>query len=79
MLKITEDINLREIYDFQRSFHTPYFFETNFETWVKSFESDIDGAGRTLFKELVAYLRWIYSTFCVAYLQPALLQPSHCR
>ena len=37
MLKITEDINLREIYDFQRSFHTPYFFETNFETWVNSF------------------------------------------
>ena len=31
MLKVTEDINLRDIYDFQCSFHTPYFFETNFE------------------------------------------------
>lgn len=53
MLKVTENINLRDIYDFQYSFHTPYFFETNFEVWVQSFESDIDGEGRTLFKELM--------------------------
>lgn len=53
MLKITDDINLRDVYDFQLGFHTPYFFETSFEAWKRSFESDIDGEGRTLFKELM--------------------------
>ena len=53
MLKITDVINLRDVYDFQVSFHTPYFFETSFEVWKLSFESDIDGEGRALFKELM--------------------------
>jgi ribosomal protein S18 acetylase RimI-like enzyme len=36
------------------SFETPYFFATDFEAWQKSFTDDIDGEGRTLFKELSA-------------------------
>lgn len=52
MLKITDNFDLKDIYDFQLSFQSPYFFNTNFENWKKSFESDIDGEGRILFKEL---------------------------
>ena len=52
MLKITDEFDLKDIYDFQNSFKTPYFFEVDFEDWKKSFESDIDGEGRKLFKEL---------------------------
>lgn len=52
MLKITDKCNLKDIYDFQLSFDTPYFFDVDFEDWKKSFEDDIDGEGRELFKEL---------------------------
>lgn len=52
MLKITDTYNLKDIYDFQLSFKTPYFFDVDFEDWKKSFEDDIDGEGRKLFKEL---------------------------
>lgn len=52
MLKITKTYNLKDIYDFQMSFQTPYFFNVDFENWKKSFENDIDGEGRILFKEL---------------------------
>ena len=52
MLKITDTYNLKDIYDFQLSFKTPYFFDVEFEDWKKSFADDIDGEGRKLFKEL---------------------------
>ena len=52
MLKINDTYNLKDIYDFQLSFKTPYFFSVGFDTWKKSFEDDIDGEGRVLFKEL---------------------------
>lgn len=52
MLKITDTYNLKDIYDFQLSFKTPYFFDVDFEAWKKSFEEDIDGEGRKLFKGL---------------------------
>lgn len=52
MLKITDKYNLKDIYDFQLSLDTPYFFDVDFKDWKKSFESDIDGEGRELFKEL---------------------------
>ncbi len=52
MLKITDTYNLKDIYDFQLSFKTPYFFVVDFEDWKKSFEEDTDGEGRKLFKEL---------------------------
>ena len=52
MLKFADIVNLKEIYDFQLSFGTPYFFDGDFEQWKNSFERDIDGEGRLLFKEL---------------------------
>ena len=58
MIKITDTDNLKEIFTFQLGFKTPYFFDVDFESWKKSFEDDIDGEVRTLFKKLftiVAY------------------------
>ena len=52
MLKITDNLNLNAIYDFQLSFATPYFYNVDFESWKNSFENDIDGESRVLFKEL---------------------------
>ncbi len=52
MLKIIDTYNLKDIYNFQLSFKTPYFFDVDFEEWKKSFAEDIDGEGRELFKEL---------------------------
>lgn len=52
MLQTTSNFNLKDIYDFQLSFKTPYFFDVDFEAWKNSFENDIDGEGRVLFKEL---------------------------
>ena len=52
MLTITENYNLKDIYEFQLSFQTPYYYEVDFDTWKKSFEEDIDGEGRVLFKKL---------------------------
>lgn len=53
MLHITDAVNLNDIYKFQLSFETPCFFDVSLEDWEKSFENDIDGEGRTLFKELL--------------------------
>lgn len=52
MLKISDNYNLKDIYDFQKCFDTPWFFDVDFEDWKASFESDTDGEGRILFKEL---------------------------
>ena len=52
MIKIKEVDNLEQIYKFQMGFHTPYFFTGDVNLWEKSFMDDIDGDGRTLFKEL---------------------------
>lgn len=52
MLRIKDTFSLNDIYDFQLSFQTPYFFKADFEDWKNSFESDIDGEVRLLFKEL---------------------------
>lgn len=52
MLKITDNLNLNAIYDFQLSFATPYFYNVDFKSWKNSFENDIDGESRVLFKEL---------------------------
>ncbi len=58
MLKIADTFSLKDIYDFQLNFQTPYFFKVDFENWKKSFENDIDGEGRALFKEL--YVKTVY-------------------
>lgn len=52
MLKITDNFELKDVYNFQRSFTTPYFFDVSFEDWKQSFEFDTDGEGRVLFKDL---------------------------
>lgn len=52
MVKITEVNNLEKIYNYQVSFHSPYFFLADFRVWKKSFTEDVDGEGRPLFKEL---------------------------
>ncbi len=52
MLNITDNVNLRDIYAFHLSFQSPWFFDTSFERWEKSFAADMDGEGRVLFKEL---------------------------
>lgn len=52
MTIITEATNLKDIYDFQYTFQTPYFFPMPFEIWEKSFTNDTDGDGRVLFKQL---------------------------
>lgn len=52
MLKISDSYNLNDIYNFQLSFQSPYFFNVDFEIWKNSYENDIDGEGRVLFKEL---------------------------
>ena len=52
MLKIADTYNLKDIYNCQLSFKTPYFHKVDFEIWQNSFENDIDGNGRVLFKEL---------------------------
>ena len=52
MLKVTDITSLKQVYDYQLRLSAPYFFPVNFESWKESFEKDIDGAGRLLFKEL---------------------------
>ena len=52
MLKMIDNNNLKDIYNFQLGFETPYFFKVDYETWKKSFTEDIDGEGRTMFAML---------------------------
>jgi RimJ/RimL family protein N-acetyltransferase len=53
MIKIVEIENLREIYDCQMGFQSPYFFSVPFAAWEESFARDVDGEGRILFKDMV--------------------------
>ncbi|MBQ4069564.1 MAG: GNAT family N-acetyltransferase [Lachnospiraceae bacterium] len=52
MLKIIETENLEKIYNYQIKFNAPFFISKDFALWRKSFEEDVDGEGRVLFKEL---------------------------
>ena len=52
MIQITEVDNLEKIYNYQANIHAPYFFSVDFHEWKKSFIDDVDGEGRSLFKEL---------------------------
>ena len=52
MMIITENVDLRDIYQFQLRFQSPWFFDTSFERWKASFEADVDGEGRILFRQL---------------------------
>lgn len=53
MLKIIDVENIEQIYDYQMRFHSPYCFAQPFAVWKESFLMDVDGEGRTLFKELI--------------------------
>lgn len=53
MLKIVEIVNLKQVYDYQLGFHSPYFFPQSFAAWEESFTKDVDGEGRVLFRELI--------------------------
>ncbi len=67
-MEIGDVNNLIQIYKYQMSFHSPQFIFSNFEEWKKSFIEDIDGEGRTLFKEL--FVKAIYKdTSLVGFIQ----------
>lgn len=53
MINIIDITDLKQIYNYQQKFESPYFFKTDFATWKNSFIADIDGNGNTLFKKLV--------------------------
>lgn len=54
MINIAELTDLRKAYDYQLRLAVPCFFPTSFERWKESFENDIDGEGRPLFRQLHA-------------------------
>ena len=53
MLKIMEIHNFEPVFDYQMGFRSPYFFPLSVGAWKESFMNDVDGEGRTLFKDLV--------------------------
>lgn len=53
MITIKEITDLAQVYDYQMRLPAPYFFQTDFESWKRSFTQDIDGEGRTLFQSLI--------------------------
>lgn len=58
-IKLTNEVNQREIYDYMVKLNFPYNYEVEFSVWEKSYLNDVDGEGRTLFSELTtvgAYL-----------------------
>ena len=58
MLKIIETENLEKIYNYQIKFNAPFFISKDFALWRKSFEEDVDGEGRVLFKEIFVKVAW---------------------
>lgn len=52
MIKVVETENLEQVYRYHLQLSSPYFFSVDYDTWKKSFIDDVDGEGRTLFKEL---------------------------
>lgn len=52
MLRITDITSLLPVYDYQMRLQVPYFIQTDFENWQESFENDVDGEGRPLFRKL---------------------------
>lgn len=52
MISIADVANLEQIYHYQMRFPSPQFFSTAYDVWKRSFAEDVDGGGRTLFKEL---------------------------
>lgn len=58
MVTIRNPFNLEQVYRYQLELQVPYFYQVSFENWKESFENDMDGEGRPLFRKLytkVAY------------------------
>lgn len=52
MIEMMKIEDFKKVYAYQMRFASPYFFSVDYASWEKSFTNDIDGEGRTLFKEL---------------------------
>ena len=52
MITIKSITDFSQVYDYQTRLPAPYFFQTDFESWRRSFTQDIDGEGRPLFRNL---------------------------
>lgn len=52
MVNVTDILNLQQVYKYQTDLQAPCFFPVDFESWKESFENDVDGEGRRLFREL---------------------------
>lgn len=52
MIKVTDITNLTQVYAYQMRLPVPYFLSADFESWKRSFEHDVDGEGRLLFRNL---------------------------
>lgn len=58
MLRITQMENMEKIFRYQMGFRSPWFFPASYDVWKQSFEADVDGEGRTLFKSLAVKAAW---------------------
>lgn len=63
MLRVTDIINLTQVYEYQMRLPTPFVFYPDFESWKRSFENDIDGEGRALFRDLYGKAVYDCDTF----------------
>ena len=52
MITIKDITDLAQVHDYQTRLPVPCFFQTDFESWKRSFTKDIDGQGRMLFRNL---------------------------
>lgn len=52
MVIVTDILDLQQVYKYQMGLQAPCFFPVDFEIWKDSFENDVDGEGRRLFREL---------------------------
>lgn len=51
-LRIIDNVSLRDLYEYMEKLPCPYHYETEYDLWEQSFLRDIDGEGRTLFRDL---------------------------
>lgn len=59
---IIKNVNSKDyiqIYNYQMQFVSPHYFSTDYNCWLESFDNDIDGGGRKLFKTL--FVKAIYN------------------
>lgn len=53
MLRIIPATDMKALYDYQQGLTAPYFLDAAFDSWSNSLQADVDGASRSLFRELV--------------------------